>query len=462
MNSDRAKGVLLGLACGDALGRPVEFQSERAIERAYGTLTDMVGYGTWNQPPGTVTDDTEQALSIARSLVERDGFDPEDIAHRFLEWYRTGPFDVGDMTRRSFQRLLEGDSWELAGKAVWRATEEGSNAGNGSVMRCPPLAIAFAYDLDTLVSSSRQSSAITHADPRCTEGSTILNLTIAGILRNDPAPLETALNHVRNDGPDSLVRALEPLANDRPISTLSTSGYVVDTLQTALHDGLTAESPEDAIITAVNRGGDTDTIGAIAGAIAGARFGASALPDQWVSQVDVSDELSRLARKLRGVNSEERIEAIYPRIITALSPADGSATSGAALTDIYQDDPGLGTIALEHLQLFGELEYVNSSGSNLHARVRLHRPDETSGDRDQTSIWRAYFVRTHDHRIRSDRLFHDKSEAIAHLKGVPGPVDVTPVPGVDDVWTAYDDHDREYAVLRREPIFPRAEDPWPE
>ena len=80
MDSDRARGVLLGLACGDALGRPVEFKSASAISAEHGQLDEMVGQGTWNQPAGTVTDDTEQALCIARSLVEHQAFDPEDVA----------------------------------------------------------------------------------------------------------------------------------------------------------------------------------------------------------------------------------------------------------------------------------------------------------------------------------------------------------------------------------------------
>ena len=100
MDSDRARGVLLGLACGDALGRPVEFASASEISARHGRLYDMVGDGTWNQPAGTITDDTDQALCIARSLVELQTFDPADVAERFVAWYDSGPFDIGRMTRR--------------------------------------------------------------------------------------------------------------------------------------------------------------------------------------------------------------------------------------------------------------------------------------------------------------------------------------------------------------------------
>ena len=96
--------------------------------------------------------------------------------------------------------------------------------------------------------------------------------------------------------------ALQPLARGDSPDTLETSGYVVHSLQTALHDGLFAESAEEAIVTAVNRGGDTDTIGAIAGAVAGARFGASQFPDRWVSAINEMGELEGLASQLNGLS----------------------------------------------------------------------------------------------------------------------------------------------------------------
>jgi ADP-ribosyl-[dinitrogen reductase] hydrolase len=298
MDPDRVRGVLLGLACGDALGRPVEFSTPGEISNEHGQLTEMVSHGTWNQPAGTITDDTEQALCIARSVAEQGVFDPADIADRFVAWYDTGPFDVGRMTARSLRALKRGAAWDEAGKQVWEDSPEGSNAGNGSVMRCPPLAIPYANDWEYLVEVSKQSSRITHADPRCTYGSTVLNLTIAGILGDADAPLQDALDYVGPDAPEELVVALRPVARGDSPAALETSGYVVHSLQTAVHDGLFADSAEEAIVTAVNRGGDADTIGAIAGAVAGARFGASALPDRWRDAIDEADELEDLAERL--------------------------------------------------------------------------------------------------------------------------------------------------------------------
>ncbi|WP_227134741.1 ADP-ribosylglycohydrolase family protein [Halorubellus salinus] len=298
MQRDAARGVLLGLACGDALGRPVEFSSPMRISAEYGHLEEMVGHGTWNQPAGTITDDTEQALCIARSLVDEGGFDPADVAARFVAWYESDPFDIGRMTARSLRAIQQGEPWDEAGQRVWEESPEGQNAGNGSVMRCPPLAVAYAHDRDRLTAVSRQSSQITHADPRCTAGCAILNHAVAGLLEDEATPLQDALDAI-DDAPTELVDALQPIADRETPETLETSGYVVHSLQTALHDALTADSARDAIVVAVNRGGDADTIGAIAGAVAGARFGASDIPERWLESIDERGELQALADDLR-------------------------------------------------------------------------------------------------------------------------------------------------------------------
>jgi ADP-ribosyl-[dinitrogen reductase] hydrolase len=318
---DRAKGVLLGLACGDALGRPIEFATPAQIKREHGQVSEMLGNGTHRQPAGTITDDTEMALCIARSLVEQGQFHPADVAERFVAWYEGGPFDIGGMTRRALSRIQDGESWETAGEQEWEASPEGSNAGNGSVMRCAPLAIAYADYPAALVRTSIDSSRVTHADPRCMFGCVVLNITIASALRGQEDPLTTALNLLAEDLatsihrtagvipsgaspmlerglPQELRTALEAVPDTVDPSQLSNSGYVVDTLQTALYDAMTADSAEEAIVTAVNRGGDTDTIGAIAGTIAGARFGASSLPNRWVDEINERDELEQLATAL--------------------------------------------------------------------------------------------------------------------------------------------------------------------
>ncbi|WP_321169521.1 ADP-ribosylglycohydrolase family protein [Halorubrum ezzemoulense] len=300
-----AEGCLLGLACGDALGRPLEFNSAAEIESKHGDVTEMLGHGTHGQPPGTITDDTEMALCIAESLADRRGFDPDDVASRFVEWLESRPFDIGLMTRDSLSRIREGASWDEAGVDVWESRPEGSNAGNGSVMRCAPYAIAFRHFDAELTQVSQLSSAITHADPRCRWGCVILNRTLANLIRNERDPLGTALTNT-SSAPEELRTALtqvqDVITGDHDAARfeaqLSTSGYVVDSLQAGLYYGLTAESAESAIFQAVNSGGDTDTVGAIAGAVAGARFGAPSIPNRWTKEIEESDRLKRLAQRL--------------------------------------------------------------------------------------------------------------------------------------------------------------------
>lgn len=303
VSTPAAKGVLVGLACGDSLGRPVEFNSSAQITNRHGTVTDMLGQGAHNKPAGTVTDDTEMALCIARSLVDQERFDGQDIADRFQDWYDSDPFDIGLMTADAIQRYKMGTSWRDAGRETWQDRREGQNAGNGSVMRCAPHAIAFADDPTTLVRVSKQSSAITHHDPRCQYGCAILNCTIAGYLRGEDTPLDVALRRVESDAPNELVEALRPVPEHIDDAQLQSSGYVVHTLQTALHDALTADTAKEAIVTAVNRGNDTDTVGAVTGAIAGARFGIDSLPDRWLEQIDYRDELDLLATALAETES---------------------------------------------------------------------------------------------------------------------------------------------------------------
>lgn len=296
--TDRAIGAFLGLACGDALGRPIEFNSREQIEEYYGRVTEMLGNGTHRKPPGTITDDTQMALCIARSLTENGGFEPADIADRFIDWYNSGPFDIGLMTRASIENLKSGTSWDEAGRQVWENRAEGNNAGNGSVMRCVPHALAFAGDYETLAEVSRQSSAITHADPRCTDGCAILNCTVGGLIEERDSPLADALSVVGDDAPGELRDALAPIPDGIDEADLQSSGYVVHTVQTGLYHGLTAPSAEEAIIEAVNMGEDTDTVGAVTGAVAGARFGVDDLPDRWLAELRCADEIRSLATTL--------------------------------------------------------------------------------------------------------------------------------------------------------------------
>lgn len=307
----RARGTLLGLACGDALGRPVEFRTPAAIEAEYGRVTEMLGDGTYGKPPGTVTDDTEMTLCIARSLVDCGGFDGADVARRFVEWYDSGPFDIGLMTADSLALVREGEAWEDAGRRVWERRAEGQNAGNGSVMRCVPYALAYRESPDALAEVSCASSEITHADPRCTAGCALLNEVVRRLVCGESDPddvVSDALSAIdaRDRVPDELWTRVAGLPEETDPETLGYSGYVLATLESGLYHALSADSFEEAVVEAVNEGDDADTVGAVTGAVAGARFGVEAVPDRWADELAEREELLRLADHLVELAPERR------------------------------------------------------------------------------------------------------------------------------------------------------------
>jgi ADP-ribosyl-[dinitrogen reductase] hydrolase len=310
--TDRAVGCLLGVACGDALGRPVEGLPSRAIRARFGRLTEMRGDGVHGLPAGSVTDDAALTLRVARSCADCGGYDATDLAARFVDWYAGDPVGVGSLTAEVLERVRAVDAADAAVAAreaaagVHAARPEGRNAGNGSLMRCAPHGLAVA-DPDRLAEVAADASALTHADPRCTEACVALTGVVAAFLAGaDPAAaLDRALRTAADrDAPDE-VRTVLSVATDREMATLSTTGYVVHTLETGLHDALTAGSLEEAVVTAVNRGGDADTVGAVAGAVAGARFGAAGVPGRWLDALDADlvDEVAELGGRLAGLRS---------------------------------------------------------------------------------------------------------------------------------------------------------------
>ena len=293
--SDRAVGCLLGLACGDALGGPVEFIDRAKIAAIYpGGLREFVGGGWLHLAPGEITDDTEMTLALARSLTA-NGLDPGRMVAEFLAWYRSNPKDIGNTTRAALALLADGVSPEEAGARV--TTEMGDRgAGNGSVMRCAPDAIRYVNDPDGLVSASIASAAITHADRRCTWGAVAINQAIAHLLRGGGlvGVVDAAIGGVTD--PD--VRAAVLGAADRPHEHVKGGGFVLDTVGAALWCLLNQDGFEETVVAAVSLGDDTDTTAAVAGALAGAHYGIAAIPPRWRNFVQYRDEIRDLALRL--------------------------------------------------------------------------------------------------------------------------------------------------------------------
>lgn len=292
--ADHYEGCLLGLACGDALGGPVEFMSrtEVATEHPNG-LREFIGGGWLQLAPGEITDDTQMTLALARSLVERGGLDMDDVAARFVDWYRRDPKDIGNTTRAAIVNLANGVPWAEAGERVARG---GGAAGNGSVMRCAPIALRYRDDVVAMQRASIDSARVTHADSRCTWAAVALNQAIVHLLNGGSldSVIDAATARVANDD----VRERTVGAANRSIHEVKSGGYVLDTLSAALWCLLRHDSFEATVVAAVALGDDTDTTGAVAGAMAGAFYGASAIPDRWLRLLQSRDELRGLAGEL--------------------------------------------------------------------------------------------------------------------------------------------------------------------
>ena len=284
----RARAAFLGLALGDALGATVEFMTAAEIRAERGVHRDIVGGGWLHLPAGRVTDDTEMSLCLARALAAAGGLDLRAVAERFAAWMRAGPTDVGSTVRKGIRRwMLEGT---LAGPPC------DADGGNGAAMRMVPIALATLADRELLARWGIAQARLTHHHPLSDAGAVhfgeLLHLALLG--RGKPRLRRAS---------DALVAALPPFAFE-PYRGLAT-GYVVDTMQTVLHAFFTTGDLEACVVDAVNRGGDADTTGAIAGALAGAYYGEEALPGRWLRRLD------------RTVRAE--IEALTDRLV-ALSP----------------------------------------------------------------------------------------------------------------------------------------------
>lgn len=284
---DRALGAYLGLALGDALGATVEFMTPREIAARYGVHREIVGGGWLRLAPGQVTDDTTMSLSLGDGLLRgaRLGrpFDTRLMAEAFVAWWRGRPVDCGNTCRRGIQRYLLDGSLE--------GPPHDGDAGNGALMRLLPAALATLEDDDAFERVAIAQAHLTHHHPLSDAAVLGIGRLLRRLLAGDDA-----------DAPhDAIARlvAQHPAFRFDPYPGRA-SGYVVDTVQTVLHAFTTQSAFEDCVVTAVNRGEDADTTGALVGMLAGARCGAHALPRRWLARLNrhvaqqVTDQASAL------------------------------------------------------------------------------------------------------------------------------------------------------------------------
>ncbi len=290
----RFQGCLVGVAVGDALGMPVEGWTKEQIRYRYGTLRDMVD---GLRPAGSVTDDTMQTLHLAESLIEVDHFDPDDFARRLLQWYRSDPFGIGIHTEQVLGLMDRGLSWREATEQVERRNAP-LTAGNGSLMRCAPIALRYYRDIGALLDCSHQASSVTHPNPLARAACAFFNALLSRVLRGFEKEQALAFaTEVMRHAPHELLERVHGF-QDKDADEVGTSGFVLDTLECALWAWWRHNNFEDALIAVVNLGGDTDTNGAVTGALMGAQCGLDAIPLRWRQKVSVVDKCLILATRL--------------------------------------------------------------------------------------------------------------------------------------------------------------------
>jgi ADP-ribosyl-[dinitrogen reductase] hydrolase len=274
--ADRARGAMLGLAVGDALGTTLEF----SVRDEHPHHAEMTGGGPFRLKPGQWTDDTSMALALADSFVAHPDLDARDLMDRFVSWWREGEysctgtcFDIGIATRDALARYREtGDPFA--------GSTDPYSAGNGSLMRLAPAAIRALCDPAAAHHLAVEQSRTTHAAPQAVEACAFFAELLVRAMQGVP---EAELLAPRTWEGDPVIAAVaEGGWRGRPRSAVRSSGYVVHTLEAALWAVERTESFEEALVLAVNLGDDADSVGAVTGQLAGALYGMSGIPTRWL------------------------------------------------------------------------------------------------------------------------------------------------------------------------------------
>lgn len=298
----RILGGLWGSLSGDALGVPVEFENRASVQA--NPVTDMRGYGTHQQPPGTWSDDSSMLLCTVESLLALE-FSPEDLAQRFLRWDRENywtphgiVFDMGVTTSQAIRRFAMGTpSLESGGRDLY-------DNGNGSLMRILPLCLRFAEaDDDTFVERIGQASSITHRHRRSLMACVLHGLVVRRLLRGE-APASAVAEaqsefsaFYESRSPEELPafrNVLDQRLAEFPEYEIASGGYVMETLEASLWCMLTTSSFTECTLKAVNLGGDTDTTGCVAGGLAGVCYGSESIPAEWIEALARRHEAAAL------------------------------------------------------------------------------------------------------------------------------------------------------------------------
>lgn len=299
----KVKDGIIGLIIGDALGVPVEFTSREELKKT--PVTRMEGYGTYYQPPGTWSDDSAMALATMHSIVQKQGIDYDDMMDKFLDWLENAKYMQGDETFDSGITTSNAiKSYKYGTPALKSGLCGERDNGNGSLMRILPL--AFIKDID--YESIENVSALTHGHERSKIACVLYVEMAKSMIENENLSMKEHIenanikikNHYR-DSPE--LKHFRKIFN-YDLDDLSGKGYVIYTFEVVVHCLLTTDNYRDAVLKAVNIGGDTDTNAAICGGLAGIYYGYDSIPIDWINQIDKIDKVLSLCEKFEAFCDE--------------------------------------------------------------------------------------------------------------------------------------------------------------
>lgn len=285
----KIKGALFGFAVGDALGCTLEFMNETQMNerlRLSGKLKEIEGGGIFGFEKGEVTDDTDMLICVARGIFQNYNYPIIAIGEEFIQWYHTRPKDVGMTVRASIQNYLMTEDWEEAA-LMTHEFSGGKSAGNGSLMRCLPIALAY-NDLSSIKTFSRKQSLLTHYDNTAAECCVLYNAIAFSILHG--VSLKNSLEAVLQ-----FTSYYDKLQN-KPTS--NPDSYVVHTFEWVVHLLYQTNTFEEAVIEAVNKGYDADTVGALVGGLAGLHYGYDAIPKRYIDTLLCKGELNKVTEAI--------------------------------------------------------------------------------------------------------------------------------------------------------------------
>jgi len=269
MTEDQAIGAIVGLAVGDALGTTLEFSRNPSPDRST-WHTEITGGGPFGLKPGGWTDDTSMALALMQAYLDESDFVPDVIGRNFVDWFRNGAFshtgdcfDIGHATREALDRIDLGHR----GRSPFQGSTDPKTSGNGGIMRLAPAVVANNTSLADAIQDSIDQSRITHASPECVLYAELL----ARVLYHGDPFIPDVADYV--------------LPDETAWDELRANGYVKDTFTCAMWSARNTSSFEECLIQTVNRRGDADTTGAVAGQIAGAMYGLSGIPERWLEKL---------------------------------------------------------------------------------------------------------------------------------------------------------------------------------